>query len=207
LPRIPSTLAVKSNKIIAQHLWDRSVAIVGTPAETYLVQSRGITTHLPATLRYLPTYKDYPHSLIAACAHTFEAGPAVLAPPETVAAIHLTELSEDGHSKLGKRMLGPVSGNPICLAPPNDGLGLVISEGIEDALSVHQATGIGAWAAGSASHLVKLAAVVPDYIECVTLMQDEDDAGANACETLARGLLRRNFEVRIVQLGGLAHAA
>ena len=48
-------------------------------------------------------------------------------------------------------MIGRSSGSPIVLAPANDLLGLVISEGIEDALSLHEASGCGAWAAGSAS--------------------------------------------------------
>ena len=198
---------IKDNQAVAQRLWERSNAIVGTPAEAYLVHGRGISTQPSSTLRYLPSYKDYPHALIAACALAVEAEPGVLEPPKTVLAIHLTELSKNGQTKLGKRMLGPVSGHPICLAPPNDNLGLVIAEGIEDALSVHQATGLGAWVAGSAPHLVKLIDVVPDYIECVTLMQDDDEAGTKACKTLARGLLRRGFEVRIVQLGGLSNAA
>jgi len=66
-------------------------------------------------------------------------------------------------------MIGRPNGSPICIAPPNDLLGLAISEGIEDALSVHQATGLGAWAAGSASFLPKLSEVVPSYIETVTI--------------------------------------
>ncbi|MEO1407132.1 MAG: toprim domain-containing protein [Pseudomonadota bacterium] len=197
----------KDNRVVAQRLWDRSLAIEGTPAEVYLVHGRGISTRPSSTLRFLPAYKDYPHALIAACALAVEAEPGVLEPPKTVPAIHLTELSENGQTKLGKRMLGPVSGHPICVAPPNDNLGLVIAEGIEDALSVHQATGLGAWAAGSAPHLAKLLDVVPDHIECVTLMQDDDEAGGKACDALARGLLRRDFEVRIVQLGGLSNAA
>ena len=104
-------------------------------------------------------------------------------------------------------MLGSVEGQPLVLAPPNDGLGLVVTEGIEDALSVHEATGLGAWAAGSAPHLAKLADVVPEYTECVTLMEDDDPAGARACDALARRLLQRGFEVRVVRLGALTHAA
>ena len=36
-------------------------------------------------------------------------------------------------------------------------MGLGIAEGFEDALSIHQATGLGAWASGGASFMPKLA--------------------------------------------------
>lgn len=41
-------------------------------------------------------------------------------------------------------MIGRSKGAPIVLAPLNDLLGLIVTEGIEDALSAHQATGLGA---------------------------------------------------------------
>ena len=191
----------------AQALWDRSLPINGTPAEVYLSAGRALSGPFPPTLRYLPPYRQYPHAMIAACVQVPETQPDKLQVPRSVYAVHLTELSQDGSSKTDKRMLGPISRHPICLAPPNDNLGLVITEGIEDALSVHQATSLGAWAAGSASHMAKLADVVPDYVECVTLMQDDDPAGARACDVLTRGLLQRGFEVRVVRLGKLPHAA
>jgi hypothetical protein len=49
---------------------------------------------------------------------------------------------------------------PIVVAPLNDLLSLAITEGIEDALSVYEASGLGVWAAGSAPHMAKLAAAV-----------------------------------------------
>lgn len=145
--------------------------------------------------------------MIAAFSLVAECEPHKLSVPKSIAAVHLTELSENGRDKIGKRMVGPVSGNPICLTPPNDGLGLILAEGIEDALSAHEATGLGAWAAGSAPHLAKLAVTVPQYVECVTVLQDNDDGGARACENLSRGLLRRGFEVRVVRLGRYSRAA
>src|SRR5690606_5096012 len=93
--------------------------------------------------------------------------------PEEPPAVHLTRLKPDASGRLDKIMIGPVSGHPIMLAPVNDGLGLVIAEGIEDALSLHEATGLGAWAAGSATHMPKLAPEVPDYVSWVTLAEDD----------------------------------
>jgi hypothetical protein len=54
-----------------------------------------------------------------------------------------------------KIMLGPMSGLPIVLAPVNDSLGLAITEGIEDGLSVFEETGLRVWAAGSAGNMPK----------------------------------------------------
>ena len=191
----------------AQALWDKSIPLNGTPGETYLLSGRSLSGPFPPTLRYLPAYRQFPHAMIAAFAEATEEEPGKLQVPKSVCAVHLTELSPDGRLKLDKRMLGPVSGNPICLAPPNDGLGLILAEGIEDAFSAHEATGLGVWAAGSAIHLGKLANVVPVHVECVTVLQDDDYAGASACEKLSRGLLRRGFEVRVVSLGRYSRAA
>lgn len=191
----------------AQTLWDSSVPLRGTPAEAYLSLGRALSGPFPPTLRYLPSYREYPHAMIGAFAIVGEGEPGELKVPQSIRAVHLTELSKNGHAKIGKRMLGPVSGNPICLAPPNNSLGLILAEGIEDALSAREATGLGAWAAGSAPHLAKLADVVPSHVECVTILQDNDEAGARACERLSRAFLLRGFGVRIVCLGGYSRAA
>jgi hypothetical protein len=76
-------------------------------------------------------------------------------------------------------------------------LGLAITEGIEDALSAHEATGLGAWAAGSASFMPKLAAAVPNYIECVTVFAHDDASGRRGAVALAMALTDRGIEARI----------
>ena len=83
------------------------------------------------------------------------------------------------------------------LAAPNDRLGLAITEGIEDGLSILEATGLGVWAAGSASRMSALADSVPDYIESVTLIGDNDRAGAQAANSLARRLADKGITGRI----------
>ena len=94
-------------------------------------------------------------------------------------------------------MVGHSIGSPIVLAPMNDLLGLAIAEGIEDALSTHQATGLGAWAAGSASRMPALADAVPDYTDCVTLIVDDNDAGRPNSERLAALLVARGIHVEL----------
>jgi hypothetical protein len=88
-------------------------------------------------------------------------------------------------------MIGPSAGQPIVLAPVNDLLGLAITEGIEDGLAVHQATGLGVWAAGSATRMPALAHLVPSYIECITVYA-HDDTGAGYARELAAAIDQRN---------------
>lgn len=185
---------------IAASLWARREPIAGTPAETYLREGRGIGCPLPPTLGYLPAHGGYTHAMIGAFDICEELAPGLLAPPQAVLAVHLTELTEDGMARTSKRMLGPISGKPLVLTPPNDALGLVITEGIEDALSLHEATGLGAWAGGSAGHMAKLGLVVPDYIDCVTIAEDANEAGGQATRTLSQTLRTRGITRQILKL-------
>jgi hypothetical protein len=92
-------------------------------------------------------------------------------------------------------MIGTIKGSPIVLAPPNDGLGLLIAEGIETALSGHAGSGLGAWAAGSAGQLPAIADAVPDYVETVTIAAEADAAGLRGAIALAHRLAARGIEV------------
>lgn len=94
-----------------------------------------------------------------------------------------------------KIMVGPSKGFPIMLAPPNDGQGLIISEGIENGLSAHEATGLGLWVAGSAGRLGSLAAAIPSFVECVTIVADDDPSGRKGARALTYALSERDIEV------------
>jgi len=112
----------------------------------------------------------------------------------------------DGSGKAGtdsdKITIGRFVGIPIVLAPPNDLLGLAIAEGIEDALSVHQTTGLGAWASGGASRLPALADTIPDYIEAVTIMVDNDRDGEQKAGELEQRLAMRGIELNLIRMVG-----
>ena len=129
--------------------------------------------------------------MIAPYATASEPEPGVLAiDDEDIRAVHLTRLAPAGSDRLGKIMVGRgAQGAPICLAPLNDGLALAICEGVEDALSVHEALGIGAWAAGSASFMPALAATVPASIEAVHVF-GHPDSGARFAPSSRRGSMR-----------------
>src|SRR5215210_2719540 len=96
---------------------------------------------IPASLGYLPASGPHPHALIAAFALADELEPGSIAiADKKVAGVHLVKLQPDGRDRLrddgAKVSIGRGSaGTPIVLAPMNDLLGLIITEGIEDALT------------------------------------------------------------------------
>jgi putative DNA primase/helicase len=188
---------------IARWLWGRRQPLEGSIAEIYLREVRAYKGPLPPTLAFLLPYKDHPPSLICAFSpHPGEIEPGILAEPCDVQSVQLIALKPDGSGKAGvevpKRSIGAHKGLPIVVSPPNDGLGLAICEGIEDALSVYEATGLGCWASGGATFLAALADTVAGYIDVVTICQHPDTAGRQGARELARRLAERGVEIRIV---------
>jgi hypothetical protein len=191
---------------LARWLWSISKPIPGTIAEHYLLGPRGITGTLPGTLRFLPAHNGYPPALIAAFGLPDELEPGVLTIPRArIEGVHLTHLKPDGSGKDEdgdgpvKKMIGRSSGWPIVLAPLNDSGGLGITEGIEDGLSV-LVSGLGVWAAGSASRLPDLAERVPDHADCITIFADPDNIGMRHATELKRRLCARGLSAAIAEL-------
>jgi hypothetical protein len=189
----------------ARWMWQRACPIQRTPAETYL-RSRGIGCDLPMTLRFLAPDRPGRHpAMIAAFGMAEEPEPGTLCIAEdSLVGLHLTLLKPDGSSKAdvdpNKIMVGRSIGMPIVLAAANDLLGLAITEGIENGLSVHEDTGRGVWVAGSASRLPALANAIPRYIDCVTIVADNDNAGQEGAHGLARHACEIGFYVEVETL-------
>jgi hypothetical protein len=183
----------------AAWLWDRRQPLAGSIAERYLREARGYGGPLPATLGFLPARGEHGPAMIAAFALTPEIEPGVLGEPVDVAAAHLTKLTPDGRAKAdvkpNKVIIGSPASRPIVLAPVNDMLGLAVTEGIEDGLSVAWAVGLGVWAAGAAGFMPALADTVPNYVECVTIFAHADPAGQRGARALADRLVARGIEV------------
>jgi hypothetical protein len=182
----------------ARFLWTQRKPIAGSIAERYLREPRGYRGPLPATLGFLPARGEHAPAMIAAFGIPTEPEPGhLVVSDDAVTGVHLTKLRPDGSGKAdaekAKIMIGPSMGEPIVLAPCNDLLGLAVTEGIEDALTVHELTGLGAWAAGSAGRMPALADAVPDYVEAVTIMVDANDAGINNSAKLAVLLEQRGI--------------
>jgi putative DNA primase/helicase len=185
----------------ARYLWRKRKPLVGSLGERY-IRARGYTGPLPATLGFLPATADYPDpAIVAAFGLAREVEPGVLTiADDAVEAVHLIKLCPDGSDRRrdienAKITVGIDFAAPIVIAPPNDMLALTIAEGIEDALTDHDLTGRGAWAAASAGRMPGLAALVPIYIQSVTVLVDDNAAGRAGSAALADALDRRGIEV------------
>jgi hypothetical protein len=181
-------------------LYAASAKAAGTIVEKYL-RSRGIEC-VPDLARFV-TYRGLPAMCLPFGIPTEPAPGRLSIRPEQIGGVHLTFLQTDGSGKAkdakgrSKIMIGRGHDFPIVLAPANDLGGLVISEGIEDALSWHQENGVGAWAAGAASMLPRIARHVPRSIETISIIEDDNEAGRSGCRALAEALHDRGFEVLI----------
>ena len=190
----------KSTSDLAALLWRRSEPILGTLGAAYLRAHRGFACALPCTMRFLPARGRHPGTLISAFATPRETEPGTMSMDGVeVRGVHLIRIAPDG-AKLEKRMLGTTGGLPLAMVPWTEtGRSLVLAEGPEDALSGHEATRAAAWAGGSAAHMAKLAPMVPSWVETITIVEDDNDAGRKATRTLAKALTARGFEVIVTE--------
>jgi hypothetical protein len=119
---------------------------------------------------------------------------------DAVRGVHLTRLKPDGTDRergdRAKIMIGHSVGSPLVMSPPGNVGGLAITEGVEDALTLVEAVGVGAWAAGSASRLPSLADAMPSYVSSVTVVIDDDADGWRHATTLINRIRARRIEVR-----------
>jgi hypothetical protein len=160
----------KDKSEIARFLWDRSLPAPGTIVETYL-RSRSCWVE-SSSIRFLPARDDYEPAMISR-----------FGIDGTVTGIHLTRLKPDGSGKAGtdkdKIMLGASIGQPIVVLDNPDHGDLVVTEGIEDALSFATSTGWAAWAAGSAGRISKTVSASTGF-DHVFVAVDDDFAGRRA---------------------------
>ncbi len=187
----------------ALFLWRHRQPAQDSPVEVYLRKARGYGGEIPATIGYLPPSKPEHHpAMIAAFGCCTEPEPGVInLAANMVRGVHLTLLHPDGLGKAGtgrdKLMVGPSSGWPIVVAPPNDLLGLAVTEGIETGLSIAEATGLGAWAAGAAGRMSALADKMPDYLDHITVAAEADEAGRKGAIGLAERLRQRGLHAEL----------
>ena len=185
----------------ARWLWRHREPIECSPAEIYLRDVRQCDCEFPATFGFLPPLKQGHHpALISGFGIPHEPKQGMLELADlNLRGVHLIRLKPAGSGKAevqpNKIFVGPSKGWPIVIAPPTDLLGLAITEGIEDALSVHEATGLGVWASGAANRMPALAALIPAYIECVTVYAHDDEVGQRSARALGDALFARGIEV------------
>lgn len=162
----------------------------GTPSHPLLrryLQARGLSIEPPPSLRLA----------------YWEAGPTMLArvtdPNGELCGIHMTLLARDGSARLSKRLAkgSHPLGGAIRLYPLEPDKPLALAEGIETALAVHEATGWPVWACVSAGGLERVV-LPPEALE-VVVAADNDKAGLEAANRLARRLLGEGRRVRIAK--------
>lgn len=169
------------------------VPLAGSPAEAYL-RSRGLTPPDSPDLLFHPDLADFETrrgwlGMVAIVRNG--AG-------EPTGGIHRTFLLDDGSGKAppGKKMLGPVAGGAVRLAPlPQDGR-IGVAEGIETALSAIALFGVPTMAALSADGLRRWQ--WPEGTSHVTIFADAGQAGRQAAATLADRLNLADIPSRII---------
>ena len=92
-----------------------------------------------------------------------------------------------------KMMLGRCGGGAARLAPV--GPEMVLSEGLETALSVQQATGLPVWATLSTSGMRSV--ILPPEVKTVIIAADADEPGEKAAQAAARRFIAEGRTVKI----------
>lgn len=194
---------------VAQRIVNSSVPIEGTPAEAYL-RSRGITMALPHTLRFArlapPTIEgngvlaaNGPGLLPALVAIVTDAGGQLV-------GLQRTYLTEDGRKAAVvatesdrkpkvKYSLGNVIGGAIQLGPP--AASMLVTEGLEDGLTLAQALGRSVWVAAGTSMMPLM--VLPEITRAVVIGADGDPAGEAAAGKAAEAFGKAGLAVRIMR--------
>ena len=167
----------------ARALFRSAQPLRGTLAETYLL-ARGLSSFSDLEwLRYHPRcyYRESDDA-------PRETWPALIAAVTNadglITGVHRTWLSRDGSSKAPlstpRRALGSLSGHGVRFGT---GRSLMAGEGIETVLSAREcAPFMPAIAALSAGHLAGL--VIPNGLQRLYVLQDNDPAGIGACASL-----------------------
>jgi putative DNA primase/helicase len=169
------------------------VPLAGSSAEAYL-RGRGLALPDSPDLLFHPDLTDF---------ESRRGWPGMVAvvrdaAGEATGGIHRTYLLDDGSGKAppGKKMLGPVAGGAVRLAPmPGDGR-IGVAEGIETALAAMALFGIATMAALSADGLRRWR--WPEGTTHVTIFADAGHAGMQAAATLADRLNLADIPSRIL---------
>lgn len=194
-PKVSKVPKVFENtKQYINKIWDESLNAESSVVEKYL-KSRGYIQRIPENIRYHTNLKHTP---------TQQYFPVMLAaitkwPNEEIIGLHRTFLKTDGSNKAdverNKMMIGQAKGGAVMLTPANSKL--IITEGIETALSVYAATGFSTWAALSAGGMENVQIPPVDITQEIIIAADGDKPGRKAAYKLAMKLLNNGYKTRI----------
>jgi phage/plasmid primase-like uncharacterized protein len=188
-----AAFSVNENKERALKIWKQAKPLAGTLAERYLQEHRGITLNpLPPSLRFHPRlyHKDNEQHFPALVA-------AIQAPDRAITAVHRIFLDGTTAAKANvpnpKLTLGSMNGGAVRLAAAGETL--ILCEGLEDGLTLLQATGLPTWATLGTAGLKGV--VLPDTVKEAIIAADGDEAGQKAAIAAAERFTREGREVRI----------
>lgn len=175
----------------ARSIWEAAAPADGTLAARYLA-SRSIALTAPLCVRFA----RLPYGRAAECYPCLVA--AVTAPDGNLCGIQRTYLASDGDGKAAlskpKLSLGRIAGGAIRCSDPAETL--IVTEGLEDALSASQIFGLPAWAAAGVGMLAKMQ--LPARVRSVIIGADNDEAGQAGARKAAETFSSQGRLVRIV---------
>lgn len=186
---------------VANRVVGGSSAIEGTPAELYL-RNRAITMPLPHTLRFARLAPPKESGVLASN------GPGLLPclvavvtdPYGKLVGIQRTYVTNDGRKAAStdgkvKFSLGLVAGGAIQIGPPTSNI--VVTEGLEDGLSLAQALGESVWVAAGTAMLPHM--TFASVTRSVVIGADADEAGERAAQKAAIAYRDAQLAVRIMR--------
>jgi hypothetical protein len=182
----------------ALRLWNEAQPFRGSPAESYLLHTRGIGDWLNTFPHLDEVFKFHPN-----CWFGGERHPCLIALVRNIkddrpCAIHRTALTKDNPpQKIDRMSLGPVAGGAIKISPDFEvHSGLMIGEGIETVLSASKHFQFKPiWSVIDAGNLAKFPTL--SGLESLTIVVDNDanGKGQNAAAECADRYLRADLEV------------
>lgn len=194
---------------VAQRIVNGSVPIEGTPAAIYL-RSRGITMDPPHTLRFARLAPPQIEGNGVLAANGPDPLPTLVAivtdPTGALVGLQRTYLTEDGRKAATKATatdrkpkvkysLGNVIGGAIQLGPP--AASMLVTEGLEDGLTLAQALGRSVWVAAGTSMMPQMA--FAPVTRAVVIGADGDAAGAAAANKAAEAFAKAGLATRIMR--------
>jgi DNA primase len=169
-----------------------SEPVAGTIAARYL-ESRGIAMPAPDTLRftrlkYGTSGPKRPVLLAIVTDHT-----------DRLIGVQRTFLTEEARKAddvpKPKLSLGRIKGGAVRLGPPS--AEIIVTEGVEDALSLQQETGVTAYASAGAGMMAAMA--LPEFVGSVIIGADADEAGERAAQEAGVAFVEAGRRARIIR--------
>ncbi len=187
----------------AAKIWKKAAAIAPGGTVSRYLAFRGIDGDVPETLRQ---YQGLQH-IESGCNRPAMVAAVTTWPDKSPHAVHRTFLTDEGQKveTSPKKMLGPVKGGAVRLAPLDPEKPLVLCEGLETGRSVQLATGFPVWACLSTGGLYGVVVPDPSEIKEIIVAADHDPVdekqgyrpGEHWASKKARRLEKEGHTVRV----------